>query len=875
MPEQDNLSLLELISKRKNRYELSFVTTFNAYLPFYEKIILRQLRFAGCRANTLLMDERQFIECLSDDNNQPRLAGMDYTLIPVNNGGGVFHPKIILLIGCENGLLCVGSHNMTFSGFGKNREMTATFEFDLQKDSAEKLQIFQSVWQSIKSWTGNQPPELLTSIDIAEQTANWLNDSTAEIQNQKTYFIFSADDSESLWEKTKQYIPDKIKRVTLIAPFFDHSFRFLNKLNEDLKPDEFIVGIEPKTVSLNKEALTLIPNVKFVDVENLRGGNGYQHSKTILIETDSGEEILITGSANASGAAWLESGSRQNAEAIILMLGIENQKTIKNLGLYKLKTKPELNFEDWSLVRERNEPIEVEEDKKENQIFLLAFENENGFEINLQNKNIKISGIAKLFDANNKLISEETITQNEHLFIKTDDAQIKTLTNKIEFDTDKDEKCLVHVHHTRQVASKFYRGKYSDVFAALENFDDSISEQLLQIVEKIIFSDTENYAAKYEASVTDKISDVEDFSFKINQSTNDSPQINFSVSVNEIERKKILSQLHKDSLTELMSLINKKLYSPDISEIINHTSEEALIHADEEETNESKNEKRIATLSKISLTKTKTMMRRMTNQFKKFVGENESDAFIITRQFSAVLNFLHLAKDFEANEVEKEKNAKARRLINFIDEEKLKSFFVESSEYFFSIVFSKFEKEKVETNLILREEIFSIVANLIRFASVLKFDIENLYELQKNSFSENNFKNDFTADEIIQMTSALLKIGNNLSIDENFQNKIKFTFKIISGEVKDNLEIETWLQKHVEWINKIFIVRKNISEQEVLDKKPQTGDLVFLKKIQPAQVFVVVEDSTSNVKIIDYSTKNKTKIISAKPKNEFIEVLNL
>lgn len=59
----------------------------------------------GSRKLSAVMDEIS----LTEEHNRPKLAGLDYTLIPVNNRGGVFHPKILLLVGKENGLLCVGS----------------------------------------------------------------------------------------------------------------------------------------------------------------------------------------------------------------------------------------------------------------------------------------------------------------------------------------------------------------------------------------------------------------------------------------------------------------------------------------------------------------------------------------------------------------------------------------------------------------------------------------------------------------------------------------------------------------------------------------------------------------------------------------------
>ena len=113
------LSLLDEL--RKGGYEASLITTFNAYLPFYEEVVLRRLVNAGVRHNVLLMDAQQYAASLG--SHPPRLAGRRYTLMPIQVSGA-FHPKLIFLAGKHKGLVVVGSHNMTLAGFGFNRELT-------------------------------------------------------------------------------------------------------------------------------------------------------------------------------------------------------------------------------------------------------------------------------------------------------------------------------------------------------------------------------------------------------------------------------------------------------------------------------------------------------------------------------------------------------------------------------------------------------------------------------------------------------------------------------------------------------------------------------------------------------------------------------
>lgn len=50
----DGISILEEI--KRGGHEASLITTYNAYLPFYEDVVLRHLSNNGVRHNILMMD---------------------------------------------------------------------------------------------------------------------------------------------------------------------------------------------------------------------------------------------------------------------------------------------------------------------------------------------------------------------------------------------------------------------------------------------------------------------------------------------------------------------------------------------------------------------------------------------------------------------------------------------------------------------------------------------------------------------------------------------------------------------------------------------------------------------------------------------------
>ena len=56
-------SLFDIL--QQGSFEASLITTYNAFLPFYEEVVLRRLTAIGCRDNVVLMDNAEWAKCLT------------------------------------------------------------------------------------------------------------------------------------------------------------------------------------------------------------------------------------------------------------------------------------------------------------------------------------------------------------------------------------------------------------------------------------------------------------------------------------------------------------------------------------------------------------------------------------------------------------------------------------------------------------------------------------------------------------------------------------------------------------------------------------------------------------------------------------------
>lgn len=320
MPDaNEDISLLAVL--KEGKFEASLITTFNATLPFYEEVVLRRLRASGSMDNVVLMDSVQCARSWATPSLRPRMAGALYTLIPVV-APGAFHPKICLLAAKKRCVLFVGSHNVTLSGFGFNREVTTIIDVRPDSDPAHRL-VLSHAWSLISEWLRTQEGGLAPSVlNAARNIAKFIPAANNPKSNSSDIRLLGqSSNGPSLLDQLGQAIAVAPERVVVTGAFFDTRHAFLKKL-EALWPEARIkVVIDPTTVKLGARPSGL--RTRFVDARGLwpDKADRYLHAKALLLDFGS-SHTLVAGSANPSGPAWL-AGVRCNFEAMLLRPDIE------------------------------------------------------------------------------------------------------------------------------------------------------------------------------------------------------------------------------------------------------------------------------------------------------------------------------------------------------------------------------------------------------------------------------------------------------------------------------------------------------------------------------------------------------------------------
>jgi len=317
----DRISLLDEL--RSGRFEASIATTYAVHFPFYETVVHRRLLGAGCLQQIVLVDSAQCAAALASPDLRPELAGSSYLLVPVS-APGAFHPKIHLLLGKKSGKVLVGSHNLTFAGFGGNAEITNLITIEPRDRGS--VAVARAALDAIRAWTRGQPPLIEECLKAAEDAAPWLRGPTPT--DARDLLLWSAPGTTpSLWDQLYGHLRGRCARITVLGPFFDDELAFLRRLLDDLHPAELIVGIDPASSKISVAQARRLKNVRFVDARGVLAALAGRtvdsaddsvpplHAKILWIEGDE-QELLVTGSANPSRPAWLD--TRSNAEAILV-----------------------------------------------------------------------------------------------------------------------------------------------------------------------------------------------------------------------------------------------------------------------------------------------------------------------------------------------------------------------------------------------------------------------------------------------------------------------------------------------------------------------------------------------------------------------------
>jgi hypothetical protein len=481
------LSLLNVI--RQGGFEASLITTYNATLPFYEEVVLRRLVAAGCQQNIVLMDRAQCAASWSSVASRPRLAGAAYTLLPLD-APGAFHPKVCVLVGKNKAAVLVGSHNLTLSGFGYNREITNWVQVTNRQDE-EGVALLHTAWRMLRQWIEDGrkhlPAALIeAALSVSGTLAQWPSPSCTI----DTGLLFQQPGGPALIDQIRERVTGDIARIVVTGAFFDRELAFVAELERRWPSAEVVVAIDPDTVHLPAMRPLRARFVNALRVWSNGTPERYLHAKAMYIEPTAGDRsIIVSGSANPSRQGWMGTSGTGNVEAMLLRVGPAARDAAEALGLRDMMSLPGLaEAELWEVFERSNvEPLERDADGPRLLVGIVA--GDHMLEISCEAP-LQVDRVELLSDNDAVLGVQENVKQADALvrIVIPDEVGRRVRSCRLYYRDREIARAMVAYPDLLKAPRKGVQRQLREALGAVDPSGETI-ENLLTAVEKALFDD--------------------------------------------------------------------------------------------------------------------------------------------------------------------------------------------------------------------------------------------------------------------------------------------------------------------------------------------------------------------------------------------------
>lgn len=313
------------------KYHSAILTCFSFDPVFFSSLYLPNLRAAGVKNIMVLVDALNYDAALEEYSGYGALVqDMKCHVVRMSpTSNGVFHPKVVLLLGKKDAFLAVGSGNLTYSGFLRNDEIWGAFQ--ISGENSRNYPVLRQAWSYLNdivprneaiecqlSWIRNN------SICIKQAELN--KDNFAVIEDNSHAFFVGNTKSASIFQQVRRMLSgEKVKAIKILSPFYDGD-RLTGRLQEEFSPDTIHLVFDGSS--------PMPPNKTKTNWKAHLWDNGSRrlHGKAFQFDCQ-GKTLFILGSANATCAAWGTAYSYDNDEVCIIIESDNGKDYFSELGI--------------------------------------------------------------------------------------------------------------------------------------------------------------------------------------------------------------------------------------------------------------------------------------------------------------------------------------------------------------------------------------------------------------------------------------------------------------------------------------------------------------------------------------------------------------
>jgi hypothetical protein len=271
----------------EREYPFALGLTYSFDPAFFDRLPARALRTGGSREVLVLADGREVDRAVAAVRGPIHHLGRRYQLAPVRMAGA-FHPKLLLRMGRQGGIVAVGSGNLTHGGWGLNREVAAAWRVGPGlEDSGGWI---PGLLDRCAAWA---------AAPLAEQTVDrmrevpWLADAPVG------RLLFSGPRSLAA-QIQDRWVGRRFTELRFVTGSTDRQGQVLRWLHRTFGVVRATGCVTPTRCDWQTSRLADLP----LDLRLSAHPAPYAHAKAYHLAGPDGD-VLLVGSANCSAAAWL------------------------------------------------------------------------------------------------------------------------------------------------------------------------------------------------------------------------------------------------------------------------------------------------------------------------------------------------------------------------------------------------------------------------------------------------------------------------------------------------------------------------------------------------------------------------------------------
>lgn len=227
-------NIFGLLGSGSRKYHSCVLMTFTFDFSFFEMQAMRALKGAGVRNVLVFLDEGILNELTANPTGFEFTRNTGYSLHPIR-AKGVFHPKLILCAGPKEGLIAIGSGNLTAAGHSSNDELWSVFHIK-GTDSPNAL-LFRQVWEYVKQIAHDIQGNTAEKLRWFEQYSPWLEKTTGtaigdpiSFKNEEVILVPIQEGSDGISLLSQKLEGEDIQAIQILSPFYDSDGGLLHHL---------------------------------------------------------------------------------------------------------------------------------------------------------------------------------------------------------------------------------------------------------------------------------------------------------------------------------------------------------------------------------------------------------------------------------------------------------------------------------------------------------------------------------------------------------------------------------------------------------------------------------------------------------------------